>query len=83
MLGVVVSSLGDGSEGGGEQRSKVDRSSGSQPAERDAPTVYVVENGDTLTAIAQRTGVSVAQIERLNPEVDPQVLVSGEELKLR
>jgi LysM repeat protein len=47
------------------------------------PATYVVQNGDTLISIAHQTGVPVARIERLNPEVDPQILISGEELKLR
>ena len=49
----------------------------------DTPKVYVVENEDTLTAIARETGVPVATILRLNPDVDPQILISGEKLKLR
>lgn len=44
---------------------------------------YVVQNGDTLTSIALKTGVSVDRIEALNPGVDPQILVSGDKLKLR
>jgi LysM repeat protein len=36
-----------------------------------------------LISIAHRTGVPVKTIEELNPEVDPQILVAGEELKLR
>lgn len=44
---------------------------------------YVVQNGDTLTSIALKTGVSVARIQELNPDVDPQILISGEKLKLR
>ncbi|HEX7059761.1 MAG TPA: LysM domain-containing protein [Solirubrobacterales bacterium] len=44
---------------------------------------YVVQNGDTLTSIAHKTGVSVARIQELNPDVDPQILISGEKLKLR
>jgi LysM repeat protein len=47
------------------------------------PATYEVKSGDTLTSIAHRMGVSVAQIEELNPEVDPQILVAGEQLKLR
>jgi LysM repeat protein len=47
------------------------------------PKSYVVENGDTLTSIAHKTGVPVATIIKLNPGVDPQILISGEELKLR
>jgi LysM repeat protein len=44
---------------------------------------YVVQSGDTLTSIAQKTGVPVAEIQALNPEVDPQILIAGETLKLQ
>jgi LysM repeat protein len=47
------------------------------------PKFYVVQNGDTLTSIAHQTGVTVAVILKLNPGVDPQILISGEKLKLR
>jgi LysM repeat protein len=52
-------------------------------ASKSAPKAYVIKNGDTLIAIAHQTGVPVATIERLNPDVDPQILISGEKLKLR
>lgn len=44
---------------------------------------YEVQSGDTLTSIAQKTGVTVAEIQTLNPEVDPQTLIAGEVLKLQ
>jgi LysM repeat protein len=44
---------------------------------------YTVQSGDTLTSIAHKTGVPVAEIQALNPEVDPQILVAGEVLKLQ
>jgi LysM repeat protein len=44
---------------------------------------YTVKPGDTLGAIAIRTGVSVATLEDLNPGLDPQGLVAGQKLKLR
>src|SRR5215218_4005207 len=44
---------------------------------------YTVESGDTLLAIAHKTGVPVAEILALNPEVDPQILIAGQTLKLR
>jgi LysM repeat protein len=50
---------------------------------RTTAATYVVKSGDTLTAIAHRTGVPVAQILALNPEVDPQILIAGQTLKLR
>lgn len=47
------------------------------------PASYEIQSGDTLISIAHHTGVPVRTIEELNPEVDPQILVAGEELKLR
>jgi LysM repeat protein len=47
------------------------------------PVTYEVKSGDTLISIAHRMGVPVARIEELNPEIDPQSLIVGEQLKLR
>lgn len=62
-------------------------SRGSQAAQKDRPktkaSTYVVKSGDTLVSIAHRTGVPVARILELNREVDPQLLIAGETLKLR
>ncbi len=44
---------------------------------------YVVQSGDTLTSIAHKTGIPVAELQALNPEVDPQILIAGETLKLQ
>jgi LysM repeat protein len=51
--------------------------------EQKTPATYEVQSGDTLISIAHHNGVSVARIEALNPEVDPQILIAGETLKLR
>src|SRR5689334_13040635 len=39
---------------------------------------YTIRAGDTLGAIAIRTGVSVTSLEDLNPGLDPQGLVAGQ-----
>lgn len=75
---LIGAALGGGSGGSG----------GRPPAGRGGGKLgragaYVVRNGDTLSSIARRAGVSVARIQRLNPGVDPRVLISGEKLKLR
>jgi LysM repeat protein len=44
---------------------------------------YRVRPGDSFGSIAERTGVSVARLEELNPEVDPQALVVGQRIRLR
>ena len=54
-----------------------------QQERENTPATYEVKSGDTLISIAHRYGVTVARIEALNPEVDPQILIAGEQLKLR
>lgn len=83
VIVIVAASLGDGSSGGDGHRANMPKTNGESSAKHKTPAVHVVESGDTLTSIARETGVSVARIQELNPEVDPQVLVSGEKLKLR
>ncbi|HZK15406.1 MAG TPA: LysM domain-containing protein [Solirubrobacterales bacterium] len=85
VIVVIAGSFGD-DEGGGDSPNRPAASNGKQKGgggNRKPPKSYVVQNGDTLTSIARKTGVPVARIERLNPGVDPQILVSGEKLKLR
>jgi LysM repeat protein len=82
LIAVFSAALdGGGSDSGGKGSSSGRTTR--QQSSKEAPKAYVIENGDTLTAIAHKTGVPVGQIERLNPEVDPQILISGEKLKLR
>lgn len=45
--------------------------------------IYVVKPGDSLSAIAVKTKVSVAELENLNPKVNPNALQAGQRLKLR
>jgi LysM repeat protein len=83
---VISTSLGGGDSGGSKGHAhapKVARQGSSAGKAVKAPAAYVVQNGDTLTSIAHKTGVSVVRIQALNPSVDPQILISGEKLKLR
>ena len=84
MIVLIAATLGGGDSGGGGSNGSNRAShakSGQAPAH--TPKSYVVQNGDTLTSIAHQTGVPVATIIKLNPGVDPQILISGEKLKLR
>lgn len=55
-----------------------------RPAHR-GPRYYVVRTGDTLSAIAARTGVSMSQLAHLNPALaaSPNSLQTGQRLRLR
>ena len=47
------------------------------------PKSYTVKPGDTLGAISEQTGVSVAELQELNPDLDPQSLTVGDKIRLR
>jgi len=78
---VVVQASRSGSSG---NTPTTTRTAVTQPARpvRSRSRTYVVKAGDTLTVIAQSTGVSLETIQRLNPNVDPQALQTGQRLKL-
>jgi LysM repeat protein len=92
LVTVVILIIVIGSGGGGG-----DKSSGSGPGasqgkggsrRSSTPTgpkrrTYTVKTGDTLGAIASKTGVPVDKLLELNPQLDPQALVSGQKIKLR
>ncbi len=54
----------------------------SQQSEGSGDDSYEVQEGDTLDGIAAETGVSVEELQELNPDLDPQSLIAGQELQL-
>jgi LysM repeat protein len=50
---------------------------------RTTAKTYEIQSGDTLTSIAHKEGMTVSELQALNPEVDAQILVAGEILKLQ
>lgn len=91
-LFVVIGGLGLGGGGGDEGGGAAPPAATTRPQQRTTtqraelrrePATYTVEVGDTLGAIAEETGVAVERIEELNPELDPQALVAGQEIQLR
>lgn len=81
VIVVVASSLGDSDSSTKSGSGSSGRSHKSAP--KTTAKTYIVKSGDTLVSIAHRTGVPVVHILALNPEVDPQILIAGETLKLR
>lgn len=79
---VVASAALSGSDSENRSRSPHEAKQ-QQSKHRTKAKTYTVESGDTLTAIAHKTGVPVAEILALNPEVDPQILIAGQTLKLK
>lgn len=80
---VLVLSAGTGNDDSGNGKHRSDQTAKHESKPRTKAKTYVVKSGDTLTAISHKTGVPVSEILALNPEVDPQILIAGETLKLR
>ena len=82
LVSQTLSGGGDDSKGGGGDR---ERTRSDQP--RNEPKVegdtYVVVPGDTFTGIAAKTGIPLAKLERLNPDLDTATLNAGQQIKLR
>jgi LysM domain len=86
VLFVVATSIpnsdsDDGNRGGGGGGGG--RGGNGAQTERTEEKFYTVEPGDSLTSIADKTGVPVERLLLLNPDLDPQALISGERVKLR
>jgi LysM repeat protein len=82
VIVIVVSTAPSGSESKGHHHHSQPHAQ-KQKKPRTTAKTYTVQPGDTLTAIAHETGVPLSEIMALNPGVDPQILTSGEVLKLK
>ncbi len=80
---VLVVAAGGSDRHGGSSATTPAAKTGQRARRRAQPRFYVVRPGDILSVIAERTGVTVARIEELNPNVDPQALGTGQRLRLR
>ncbi|MEY2513915.1 MAG: hypothetical protein QOJ89_1273 [bacterium] len=61
--------------------------SGSNPvakaATRKLAPYWTVKTGDTYSHIADKTGLTIDELETFNPQVDPTTIAPGQRLKLR
>jgi LysM repeat protein len=92
---LVIVSSSDGGNGSGapsaaEQQKNKDLGTSSKKSRKKRaragglPTrTYTVKSGDTLGSISSKTGIPVSKLQELNPQLDPQQLVSGQKIKLR
>jgi LysM repeat protein len=69
--------------GGGGSKAKVTTRPAAASSHRRLHHTVLVRPNDSLSAISARTGVSVDQIELLNPTLDPNALHPGQRLRLR
>lgn len=84
IVAIVSANSGNDSAGGGAASTKTKQGkSGGKGGGAENPKTYVIEDGDTLSGVAEKFGVSTKRLERLNPDIDPQTLGAGQELKIR
>ena len=62
---------------------KADTQAKTTPQAKPKPATYTVKAGDNLGSISEQTQVPIEKLQELNPELDPQALVSGQKIKLK
>ena len=83
---LLTSGTGDDDDSGAAPAAET-RTAETAPSRTERPRprrrTYVVKLGDSLGAIAEKTGVEVERLQELNPELDPQALEIGQRITLR
>jgi len=79
---VVMSFTEEEPEKSSNDRKSQNEQTKKQNEAADDPT-YTVVGGDTLSGIAEKTGVPVAKLQRLNPDLDAETVNAGQVLNLR
>jgi LysM repeat protein len=92
VFAVVSASTGDGggdgpaktvtAEDGGRRTSTGKETTTGPRTTRTKRRTYTVRPGDTFASIAETTGVTVEELQELNPRVDPNSLTVGQKIKL-
>ncbi len=63
-------------------KAQAPRATSATRVHRHLPPYWTVRPGDTYTTIAARTGLTIADLQMLNPAVDPVGIYPGERLNL-
>jgi LysM repeat protein len=87
VYAIATGNRSDGGSGkGADGRTTTTHQTGTSTNRTTKPArrkTYTVKPGDVLSAIAAKTGLTVEELQRLNPNVDAQTLQPGDKLKLR
>ena len=86
LVVVTIATSGGGSDGGGSSGSDEDEDTSGITAKGERALengVWVVGEGDTLNQLAAETGFSEDELLQLNPDIDPQILTTGQRISLR
>jgi LysM repeat protein len=83
ILVIVVVVTSGGGSGGGDNGSAQKPTISKVGRQAIRKGVWVVQSGDTLGKISVKTGIDVATLQTLNPNLDPQTLLEGQRIALR
>ena len=88
IVGSDVKEDSDGGNGGSRQQQRAnnqgdDTTTTTDTAPQPTQTFYTVKTGDTLAGISVSVGVPIETLQELNPDLDPQALVSGQKIRLK
>jgi LysM repeat protein len=82
LVVLIIATSGGGS--GGNDNGKAQKANVSKAGQRAVQRgVWIVHSGDTLGSISLKTGIDVATLQSLNPDLDPQTLLEGQRIALR
>src|SRR4051812_10629473 len=82
VVAVIATSGGGSSDGSGGGAETTTNSQTKEGRKAVAAGVWIVHSGDTLGKISEETGVDVDKLVQLNPDLDPQALLTGQRIAL-
>lgn len=82
VIAVVSANAPAGDDGDSEAGDRKSRAEQNKKTSPDADT-YTVIPGDTLSGIAEKTGVRISKLQRLNPDLDAESLNAGQVIQLK
>jgi LysM repeat protein len=83
LVAVLVAGVVVVTSGGGKSSSHQKTTTASSASAKSGKKFYRVKPGDLLSKISDKTGVNIATIIKLNPDVDPQALQAGQLIRVR
>lgn len=79
----AVSPETDQEQTSGQSTGNTDENGSTGGATKTTKSTYRVRAGDSFASISVEVGISVEELQQLNPDVDPRALQPGQKLKLR
>ena len=84
LVAATIATSGDGSDDGDDSETTAEQSGTTKKGQKALNKgVWIVREGDTLVSISEATGIELDELVELNPDIDPQVLATGQRVSLR